>query len=80
MYKRNGSDKLYSDKEFPIEKVNVDKLKKVFKLIEIDVSEVHGLSSTKRFFNFQQDKSYYNKPSVPPRFNNNNQNRGSGGH
>ncbi|MFS8002803.1 hypothetical protein Hanom_Chr13g01206391 [Helianthus anomalus] len=49
MYKMNGSDKLYSDKEFPIENVNVDKLKKVFKLVEFDVSEVNGLSSTKRF-------------------------------
>ncbi|MFS7953298.1 hypothetical protein Hanom_Chr07g00616871 [Helianthus anomalus] len=61
MYKMNGSDKLYSDKEFPIENVNVDKLKKVFKLVEIDVSEVNGLLSLKRFLNFQRDKSYYNQ-------------------
>ncbi|MFS7978192.1 hypothetical protein Hanom_Chr10g00912681 [Helianthus anomalus] len=80
MYKMNGSDKLYSDKEFLIENVNVDKLKKVFKLVKIDVSKVNGLSSSKRFLNFQRDKSYYNKPSVPPRFHNNNQNRGFGGH
>ncbi|XP_021985844.1 uncharacterized protein LOC110882051 [Helianthus annuus] len=32
MYKMSGSDKLYSDSEFPLENVNVDKLKKVFKL------------------------------------------------
>ncbi|MFS8003146.1 hypothetical protein Hanom_Chr13g01210481 [Helianthus anomalus] len=60
MYKMNGSDKLYSDNEFPIENVNVHNLKKVFKLVEIDVSEVEGLTSSKRFLNFQRDKSYYN--------------------
>ncbi|MFS7899280.1 hypothetical protein Hanom_Chr00s050994g01779911 [Helianthus anomalus] len=76
MYKMNGSDKLYSDEEFLIENVNVDKLEKVFKLVEIDVSEVNGFSSSKIFLNFQNDKSYYNKPNVPPRFQNNNQNRG----
>ncbi|XP_022014722.1 uncharacterized protein LOC110914224 [Helianthus annuus] len=80
MYKMNGSDKLYSDTKFPIENVNVDKLKKVFKLVEIDVSEIEGLTSSKRFLNFQRDKSYYKKPSVPPRFHKNNQNRGFGGH
>ncbi|MFS7964306.1 hypothetical protein Hanom_Chr08g00748681 [Helianthus anomalus] len=80
MYKMNGSDKLYPDKEFLIEYVNVDKLNKVFKLVETDISEVEGLSSSKRFLNFQRDKSYYNKPSVPPGFHNNNQNRGFGGH
>ncbi|MFS8025015.1 hypothetical protein Hanom_Chr16g01470051 [Helianthus anomalus] len=43
MYKINGSDNLYSDKYFPIENVNVDKLKKVFKLVKlkIDVSKVN---------------------------------------
>ncbi|MFS7945229.1 hypothetical protein Hanom_Chr06g00521741 [Helianthus anomalus] len=80
MYKMNGSDKLYSDNEFPIENVNVDKLKKFFKLVEIDVSEIEGLSSSKRFLIFQHDKSYYSKPSAPPRFHKNNQNRGFGGH
>ena len=39
MYKMSGSDKLYSDFDFPIENVNVDKIKNVFKLIEINVSE-----------------------------------------
>ncbi|XP_022013953.1 uncharacterized protein LOC110913430 [Helianthus annuus] len=76
MYQVCGSDKLYPDEEFPIENVNVDKLEKVFKLVEIDVSEVDRLSSSKRFLNFQKDKSYYNKPRNPPRFQNNNQNKG----
>ncbi|MFS7947373.1 hypothetical protein Hanom_Chr06g00547531 [Helianthus anomalus] len=49
MYKMNGSDKLYSDEEFPIENVNVDKLERVFKLVEIDLSEVNRLSSSKSF-------------------------------
>ncbi|MFS7929716.1 hypothetical protein Hanom_Chr04g00335801 [Helianthus anomalus] len=76
----NMSDKLYSDTEFPIENVNGDKLKKVFKLVEIDVSEVKGLTSSKRLLNFKRDKSYYKKPIVPQRFNNNNQNKWSGGY
>ncbi|XP_035843408.1 PH domain-containing protein DDB_G0287875-like [Helianthus annuus] len=42
MYKMSGSDKLYSDIEFPLKNVNVDKLKNVFKLVEIDVSEIEG--------------------------------------
>ncbi|XP_022019397.1 uncharacterized protein LOC110919440 [Helianthus annuus] len=44
LYKMSGSDKLYSDIDFPLENVNVDKLKKVFKLVEIDVSEVEASS------------------------------------
>ncbi|XP_022032228.1 uncharacterized protein LOC110933307 [Helianthus annuus] len=79
MYKMSGSDKLYLDLQFPLENVNVDKLKNVFKLVEIDVSEIEGLKSSKRQMNFEKDKSYYKKPVVPPRFNNNNQNRWSGG-
>ncbi|XP_021979395.1 kinesin-1 heavy chain-like [Helianthus annuus] len=75
MYKMNGPDKLYSDTEFLIENVNVDKLKKVFKLVE-----VKELTSSKRFLNLERDKSYYKKPVVPPRFNRNNQNRWSGGY
>ncbi|MFS7919262.1 hypothetical protein Hanom_Chr03g00210671 [Helianthus anomalus] len=78
MYKMSGSDKLYSDLEFSLENVNVDKLKNVFKLVEIDVSEVEGLKSSKRASNFDKDKSYYEKLVVPPRFNNGNQNRWSG--
>ncbi|MFS7936579.1 hypothetical protein Hanom_Chr05g00417221 [Helianthus anomalus] len=61
MYEMSGSDKLYLDTEFSIENMNVDKLKKVFKLVEIDVFEVKGLTSSKRFLNFQRDKSYYKK-------------------
>ncbi|XP_021984602.1 uncharacterized protein LOC110880296 [Helianthus annuus] len=79
MYQVYGSDKLYPDEEFLIENVNVNKLEKVFKLVGIDVSEVDRLSSYKRFLNFQKDKYYYNKPKNPPRFQNNNQNRGYNG-
>ncbi|MFS7954116.1 hypothetical protein Hanom_Chr07g00626541 [Helianthus anomalus] len=35
MYKMNGSDKLYSDKEFPIENVNVDKLKRFLSWLKL---------------------------------------------
>ncbi|XP_035844472.1 uncharacterized protein LOC118491109 [Helianthus annuus] len=76
----SGSDKLYWDLEFPLENVNVDKLKQVFKLVEIEVSGIEGLKSSKRLLNFEKDKSYYKKYSVPPRFNSNNQNRWSGGY
>ncbi|MFS8002156.1 hypothetical protein Hanom_Chr13g01198791 [Helianthus anomalus] len=79
MYKMSSSDKLDSDIEFPLENVNVEKLKDVFKLVEIDVSEIEGLTSSKRLLNFEIDKYYYKKPAVSPRFNNNNQNRMSGG-
>ncbi|KAJ0453375.1 putative RNA-directed DNA polymerase [Helianthus annuus] len=80
MYKMKGSDKLYSDHDFPIENVNVGKLRNVFKLIEIDVSEIEGLKQTKRQMNFEKDKAYYKKPVVPPRFYNNNKNKWSGGY
>ncbi|MFS7915095.1 hypothetical protein Hanom_Chr02g00161311 [Helianthus anomalus] len=72
MYKMSGSDKLYSDIEFPLENVNVDKLNKNFKFVEFDVSEIESLKSSKRMMNFEKDKVYYKKPVVPPRFNNNN--------
>ncbi|MFS7937083.1 hypothetical protein Hanom_Chr05g00423351 [Helianthus anomalus] len=49
LYKMCGSDKLYLDTEFPIENVNVDKLKKVSKLVEIYVSDIEGLKSSKDF-------------------------------
>ncbi|MFS7969295.1 hypothetical protein Hanom_Chr09g00807481 [Helianthus anomalus] len=55
MYKMFGSDKLYSDLEFPLENVNVDKMNKVFKLVEVDVSDVENL---KRIMNFEKDKAY----------------------
>ena len=80
MYKMVGSDKLYLDCDFPIENVNVDRIRNVFKLIEINVSEVDELKGAKRKMNFEKVKSYYKKPVVPPRFDNNNQNRWSDGY
>ncbi|MFS8001922.1 hypothetical protein Hanom_Chr13g01195981 [Helianthus anomalus] len=62
MYKMFGSDKLYSDDEFPIQNVNLKKLEKVFKLVEIEVSEIENLASTGRYLNFKKDLSYYSKP------------------
>ncbi|MFS7954124.1 hypothetical protein Hanom_Chr07g00626621 [Helianthus anomalus] len=79
MYKMSGSEKLYSDLEFPLENVNVDKLNKVFTLVEVDVSEVKSLKSSKRRMNFEKDKAYYKKPVVPPGVNNNNK-KWSGGY
>ncbi|MFS7962803.1 hypothetical protein Hanom_Chr08g00730791 [Helianthus anomalus] len=62
MYKMNGSDKLYSGEEFLIQNVNPNKIEKVFKLAEVDVSETENLASTERLLNFTEDKSFYTKP------------------
>ncbi|KAF5804170.1 putative transcription factor interactor and regulator CCHC(Zn) family [Helianthus annuus] len=80
MYKMLGSDKLFSDTEFLIENVNVNKLKNVYKLIEVEMTEVKSLNQTKRQMNFEKDKSYCKKPVIPPGFANNNRNNWSGGY
>ncbi|KAJ0556425.1 putative transcription factor interactor and regulator CCHC(Zn) family [Helianthus annuus] len=43
-YTLNDSDKLYNDKEFPIRSVRFDMIKKVFKMTEINISEIKDLS------------------------------------
>ncbi|KAF5759609.1 putative transcription factor interactor and regulator CCHC(Zn) family [Helianthus annuus] len=45
-YTLNDSDKLYSDEEFPIRGVKTELIKKVFKLIEINISEIKDLNLT----------------------------------
>ncbi|KAJ0871134.1 putative transcription factor interactor and regulator CCHC(Zn) family [Helianthus annuus] len=45
-YTLNDSDKLYSDKEFPIRSVRFDLIKKVFKMTEINISEIKDLNLT----------------------------------
>ncbi|MFS7919402.1 putative transcription factor interactor and regulator CCHC(Zn) family [Helianthus anomalus] len=62
MYKMIGSDKLFSDDEFPIQNVNLKRLEKVFKLVEIEVLKVENLARTASYFNYKKDKSYYTKP------------------
>ncbi|MFS7995632.1 hypothetical protein Hanom_Chr12g01120211 [Helianthus anomalus] len=62
MYKMNGSDKLYSDEEFLIQNVNLNKFETIFMLVEVDISEIDNLSTTEIFLNFKKDKSYYSKP------------------
>ncbi|KAM0058715.1 putative transcription factor interactor and regulator CCHC(Zn) family [Helianthus debilis subsp. tardiflorus] len=42
-YTLNNSDKLYSDEEFPIRGVKTELFNKVFKLAEINISEIKGL-------------------------------------
>ncbi|MFS7902582.1 putative transcription factor interactor and regulator CCHC(Zn) family [Helianthus anomalus] len=42
-YTLNDSDKLYSDKEFPIRGVKTELINKVFKLTEINISEIKDL-------------------------------------
>ncbi|KAJ0581525.1 hypothetical protein HanHA300_Chr04g0142031 [Helianthus annuus] len=80
MYKMLGSDKLFSDSEFPIENVNLSKLTNVFKLVEVDLSEVNNLSQTKSKMSFEKEKDYNKKSVNPPRFYNNNRNNWSGGY
>ncbi|KAJ0434381.1 hypothetical protein HanIR_Chr17g0880921 [Helianthus annuus] len=73
MYKMSGSDKLFSDSEFPLENVNLNKLTNVFKLVEVELSAVNNLSRKK--------ERVYNKKAVyPPRFYNNYRNNWSGGY
>ncbi|KAF5813679.1 putative transcription factor interactor and regulator CCHC(Zn) family [Helianthus annuus] len=43
-YILNDSDKLYSDEEFPIRSVKTEMIKKVFKLTEINISEIKDLN------------------------------------
>ena len=45
-YTLNDSDKLYSDKEFPIRSVRFEMIKKVFKMTEINISEIKDLNLT----------------------------------
>ncbi|MFS7904731.1 hypothetical protein Hanom_Chr01g00039491 [Helianthus anomalus] len=55
MYKMNGSDKLYSDEEFLIHNVNLNKVEKVFKLVEVEISEIEICQKIKDFSNFKRD-------------------------
>ena len=47
-YTLNGSDKLYFDKEFPIRGVKPEMIKKVFKLTEINISEIKDLNLSEK--------------------------------
>ncbi|KAF5788725.1 putative transcription factor interactor and regulator CCHC(Zn) family [Helianthus annuus] len=47
-YTLNDSDKLYSDKEFPIRSVRFEMIKKVFKLTEINISKIKDLNLTEK--------------------------------
>ncbi|KAJ0441645.1 hypothetical protein HanIR_Chr16g0800121 [Helianthus annuus] len=50
-----GLDKLFSDVEFPIQNVISDKIDKVFKLVEIEKSEISKYAGKSK-------KTFYNKP------------------
>ncbi|MFS7978493.1 hypothetical protein Hanom_Chr10g00916151 [Helianthus anomalus] len=49
MYKMNGSDKLCSAKEFPTQNVNLNRVEKVFKLVEVEISEIEICQKNKDF-------------------------------
>ncbi|MFS7913738.1 hypothetical protein Hanom_Chr02g00145211 [Helianthus anomalus] len=59
-YQMVGSDKLFSDIDFPIQYVIVEKIEKVFKLVKIEISEFENLVGKAR--NLKGKKSFYNKP------------------
>ncbi|MFS7968264.1 hypothetical protein Hanom_Chr09g00795411 [Helianthus anomalus] len=59
-YQIIGSHKLFSDIEFSIQNVIVEKIEKVFKLVEIKMPEVENLKGKAR--NLKGKKSFYNKP------------------
>ena len=48
VYTLNDSDKLYFDKEFPIRGVKPEMIKKVFKLTEINISEIKDENLTRK--------------------------------
>ncbi|XP_022032415.1 uncharacterized protein PFB0765w-like [Helianthus annuus] len=57
VYTMTGTDKLYSDFEYPIQNAKLENVEKVFKLVEIDISEVNNnafLSKPKKSFVKQQ--------------------------
>ncbi|MFS7936174.1 hypothetical protein Hanom_Chr05g00412371 [Helianthus anomalus] len=39
-----GTDKLYYDFEYPIQNASIQNVEKVFKLVEIDISEVNNIT------------------------------------
>ncbi|KAJ0567143.1 hypothetical protein HanIR_Chr06g0281421 [Helianthus annuus] len=47
-YTLNDSDKLYSDEEFPIRSVKTEMINKVFKLTEINISEIKDVNLTEK--------------------------------
>lgn len=47
-YTLNDSNKLYSDEEFPIRGVKTEMIKKVFKLTEINISEIKDVNLTEK--------------------------------
>ncbi|KAJ0508373.1 putative transcription factor interactor and regulator CCHC(Zn) family [Helianthus annuus] len=48
VYTLNDSDKLYSDEEFPIRSVKTEMINKVFKLTEINISEIKDVNLTEK--------------------------------
>ncbi|XP_022040293.1 uncharacterized protein LOC110942838 [Helianthus annuus] len=57
VYTMTGTDKLYTDFEYPIQNANLENVEKVFKLVEIDISEVNNNS-----FLSKPKKSFVNNP------------------
>ncbi|MFS7977248.1 hypothetical protein Hanom_Chr10g00901821 [Helianthus anomalus] len=56
-YHMVGSNKLFSDVEFPIQNMIAEKIDKVFKLVEIEKSKIDKFSGK------ASKKTFYNKPS-----------------
>ena len=54
-YTLNDSDKLYSDEEFPIRGVKTEMINKVFKLTEINISEIKDVNLSEKLKNTPQE-------------------------
>ncbi|XP_035838280.1 uncharacterized protein LOC118485882 [Helianthus annuus] len=61
VYTMTGTDKLYAYFEYPIQNANLEKVEKVFKLVEIDISEVNNNS-----FLSKPKKSFVKQPTNNP--------------
>ncbi|XP_021985049.1 uncharacterized protein LOC110880937 [Helianthus annuus] len=67
VYTMSGTDKLYSDFEYPLQNTRIENVEKVFKLVEIDISEVNNntfFSKPKKSFVTQQPNNSGKKGSV----------------
>ncbi|XP_022019111.1 uncharacterized protein LOC110919139 [Helianthus annuus] len=86
VYTMTGTDKLYSDFEYPIQNARMENVEKVFKLVQIDISEVNNnvfLSKLKKFFVKQQlnipgKKEWVGNGGNNKRIGNNFKNKGVG--
>ena len=67
VYTMIGTDKLYSDFEYPLQNVKIENVEKVFKLIEMNINEVNNnefFSKLKKSFGTSRPTSSEKKDGV----------------